>query len=182
VRPRWVELSGRLVDMPASVVSALASGEIDVCLHEHAISDPGVLSESIFKLQKIVACAPTHAAARRRRLRLRDLDAYEFVAPPASRDGIRNDGWPIDVARRVGLTVANMQLGVDAARTGKYLALLPRPIATGSGLVPLAIGGLSIEATSIYASRRRSIATTSDVTDRVVRLLREEIARLDRRS
>ncbi len=180
IRPRWPELSGQLIDMPASVVTSLISGETDVCLHEHPVTSADVDSEAIYKLQKVVACARTHPAARRRRLRVKDLAAYEFVAPPASAEGIRNDGWQPEVERRVGLTVANMQLGVDAAKTGDFLALLPRPIAIGSGLVPLEIGGLSVAATSIYASRRRALPTTSDVFDRVVRLLREEITRLDR--
>jgi LysR family glycine cleavage system transcriptional activator len=180
VHTQWPELNGELVDMPSSVVVSLTSGEIDVCLHEHAIASADVISEPIYKLQKVVCCAPTHMAARRRRLVARDLGAYEFVAPPATAEGVRNDGWQVDLERRVGLTVANMQLGVDAAKTGRYLALLPRPIAIGNGLMPLQISGLSIAVTSIYASWRRPLSTTSDVIGRVVRILRAELARLDK--
>lgn len=179
-RRRWPELVGEVLEMPASVVSSLSSGEVDICLHEHPITSTELVSEPIYKLQKVVACAPAHAAARRRKLTVGDLVAYEFVAPPASPEGIRDDGWSVEVERRIGVTVANMQLGVDAVKTGGYLALLPRPIAVGSGLVPLQIRGLSAVATSIYASRRKPLATTADTIDRVVQLLREEIVRLDK--
>ncbi len=180
VRTSWPELRVELVTMPPSVVLGLTSGEADVCLHEHPVASSELVSEAIHGLHKVVACSPAHPAARRRRLRVADLAAYEFVAPPATAEGMRNDSWPVEFERRVGITVADMQLGVDAASTGRYLALLPRPIARSQGLVGLKVSGLTLPATTIFASRRRPLATTSDATTRITTLLRAELARSSR--
>ncbi len=64
---------------------------------------------------------------------------------------------------------------------GRFLAVLPRPIVTGMGLVALEVRGLAIPPTRIYASRRRPLATTSDATPRLIKLLHEELGRLNRK-
>ncbi|MBA3820398.1 MAG: LysR family transcriptional regulator [Deltaproteobacteria bacterium] len=176
-RTTWPELRIDLVDAPAAVALALMRGEVDVCLHEHAVANAEVEVEPISRVQKVVACARTHPASRRRNLHVRDLLDYEFVGPPASPEGVRNDGWPATVPRRVELTVSNMQLGVDAAASGGYLAVLPAPIATGSHLTALKVRGLAIPTTQIYVSRRRPLATTADTTSRVIGLLRDQLQR-----
>lgn len=181
VRRSWPELSAQLVEMPASVVASLTAGQADVCLHEHPVVSGDLISAPIHTIQKVVACTRSHPAARRRGLTARDLRDYEFVAPPASADGIRNDGWRVDDDRRIGLTVANMQLGIDAAKTGTYLAVVPRPLAIANDLVPLRIRDLAIPVTSIYASRRTPLSTTSDAIERVVGLLADELGRLQQR-
>jgi DNA-binding transcriptional LysR family regulator len=174
----WPELRFELVDAPSSIPTSLLRGDVDVCLHEHVVAGAQIQVEAISKVQKVVACARSHPAARRKQLRLRDLCAYAFVGPPENANGFRDDGWPLDVARRVELTVANMQLGVDAAASGGYLAVLPLPIVVGTDLISLRARGLSIPTTTIYVSRRRPLSTTSDVIARVIQLLDDELQRL----
>ncbi|MBA3501258.1 MAG: LysR family transcriptional regulator [Deltaproteobacteria bacterium] len=180
-RGTWPELRFELVDAPASIPTALLRGDVDVCLHEHVVAGAQIQVEAISEVQKVIACARSHPAARKKQLGLRDLCAYAFVGPPEDANGVRHDGWPLDVERRVELTVANMQLGVDAAASGRFLAVLPLPIVIGTDLISLRARAVSIPPTTIYVSRRRPLSTTSDVVARVIGLLGSELQRLRNR-
>lgn len=175
VRATWPSLRFELVDPPAAIPSALARGDLDICLHEHEITGPEIVVAPLSDVQKTVACARTHPAARRKALALADLDAYEFVAPPPDANGVRHDGWPAAAARRIGLTVGSMQLGVEAASSGAYLAVLPLPVVTSTRLVPVPVRNLAIPPTTIYASHRRPLGTEPDVPTLVVELFRTEL-------
>nr|MBA3458307.1 LysR family transcriptional regulator [Deltaproteobacteria bacterium] len=159
-RASWPELRVELLAAPASIVPALMRGDIDVCLHEHVIASAELTTVTVVRVQKVVACSATHPAARRRKLSVADLLAFEFACPPPSLDGVHNDDWPSDVPRTVGITVASMQLGVDAVASGQFLALLPLPIALGNRLRPVAVRGLTIPASKLYASTRRPTSST----------------------
>ncbi len=175
VRDSWPSLRFELVEPPAAIPAALARGDLDICLHEHEVTGPEIVVTPVSELQKTVACARSHPAARRKALALDDLAAFEFVAPPPDGNGVRNDGWPVAAARRVGLTVATMQLGVEAVISGAYLAVLPLPVVTSTSLVPIPVRNLTIPPTTIYASHRRPLSTQGDVSSRVVELFRTEL-------
>ncbi len=174
-RASWPTLRLELVDAPTSIPAALARGEVDVCVHEHAVAGAELLVTPISQVQKTVACASNHPAAQLGRIALRDLAAFEFVAPPPDADGIRQDGWPAAAPRRIGLTVSNMQLGVDAAATGDYLAVLPLPVVVGTRLIAVPVEDLAIEATTIFASQRRVLTSEPDAATRVIDLVRQEL-------
>lgn len=179
-RASWPSLRFELVEPPAELPAALARGDLDICLHEHEVAGDEIVVTAVSEVQKTVACARTHPAARRKALALADLAAFEFVAPPPDGNGVRHDGWPVAAARRIGLTVATMQLGVEAASSGAYLAVLPLPVVTSTSLVPVAVRDLTIPPTTIYASQRRPLHSEGDVATRVVELFRTELG--ERRS
>ncbi len=175
VRPTWPSLRFELVEPPAAIPAALARGDLDICLHEHEVAGEEIVVTAVSEVQKTVACARTHPAARRKALTLDDLAAFEFVAPPADANGVRHDGWPMAAARRIGLTVGSMQLGVEAAASGAYLAVLPLPVVTSTSLVPVPVRQLTIPPTTIYASHRRPLSRDGDVATRIVELFRTEL-------
>ncbi|MBA3391783.1 MAG: LysR family transcriptional regulator [Deltaproteobacteria bacterium] len=180
-RAKWPKLRLELMAAPEAIVPALVRGDIDVCLHEHAIASSELAIETLAEVQKAVTCAATHPAARRRNLTVADLLAFEFACPPSSPDGVREDGWPPEIPRTVGITVANMQLGVDAAASGQFLAVIPLPVAIGNRLRAVAVRGLTIPPTRVYASTRVPVSSTSDAATRFVGLVRQQFAMLTNR-
>ena len=52
-----------------------------------------------------------------------------------------------------------MRLGIDACATGKFLAILPRPLIEANGLVELEVAGVELPTATLHATTRRQLET-----------------------
>ena len=131
-------LHPRVVSVPdPEVAGALERGEIDVAVLEAAAPRDTLSLKTLAEVPHALCCGPTHPLAARRRPSAREIEAHVFVAPTALPDGAVPDRWPPELPRTIGLSVHQMQVGVDACASGAYLAVLPWPVAERAGLVRL---------------------------------------------
>ena len=154
---RHPELRAVVASVPGpSVNEALRVGRVDLALLEEPIPGDDIEIEALTEVSHALVCGATHPLARQRSLPA-SLEAHSFVAPARLPDGRVPDRWPPDRPRRVGLFVNQMQVGIEACRTGRYLAVLPWPVAERAGLIRLPARG--IPASTLHAARRPSLET-----------------------
>lgn len=162
-------------------VSSLCQGVVDLVIHEGSIEHDELVSTVLAPIEKLVFASKEHPLASTRHktsvVDLKELCRHPFAGPPRSPAGICEDGWPAGVDRHLGLTVSVMQMGIDAARNGAYLTVLPRPIGEGNGLVSIAADGLNVERGSLIATRRRAIKGAPPHLDQFVESLAAICAR-----
>jgi len=108
-----------------SVNAALRRGELDLALVDDAAAADDLTFTRLQPLEHDVFVAPGGQAP---------LEALTFVAPFVDPRGQTPDAWPLDRPRRVGLRVAQMQVAIEAVRTGRYAAVLPVVVGRGQGL------------------------------------------------
>jgi DNA-binding transcriptional LysR family regulator len=134
-------------------LAQLARGEVELALVSTQALTHGPnrhLAEGFERLplgaiRMQLACGPTHALARRRRVSLDTVLDADFAAPTRSLfcglpRGRGSDGWREDrLPRRVRYWVDDLQVLVDLVRRGRALAYLPAFVIERSGLRALAI-------------------------------------------
>ncbi len=152
---------------------ALRQGSIDVAVTDAPSATDDLTFVELCLVPHALSCAPSHPLAGRESILDADLEAHPFVAPSPAEDGHVPDRWPADRPRRIGLTVSQLQVGLDACASGGYLAVLPWPVAERAGLVRLPVPG--IEPCGLYAVHRPSLAPDGR-TEAVVSALVEAAA------
>ena len=150
-----------LCSCPASeIIPRLCQGRIDVCVHEGGVQHPDLKTTELGRLAKVVACSSQHPLAGKH-LRIAELANQNFAAPPPDAQGLRADGWPAGCERRVHLSVAHMQTGIDACRSGQYLAVLPRLLVESNGLEELQITDFEPSRSPLFATYRTPVGAQS---------------------
>ena len=145
-------LSPRVVSAP-SPTGALERGEIDVAVLEDPTPKETLTLRHLAEVPHALCCGEAHPLATRRRITASDLRAHPFVAPTPLPDGRVPDRWPPDQPRTIGLSVHQMQVGVDACASGAYLAALPWPVAERAGLVKLR----TLSSSALYVMHRPTL-------------------------
>ena len=130
------------------VNAALKQGAIDIAVLDDPVSDEALHFEQLLELRHDVFVTPSHPLLDTPE----QLQNWPFAAPTIGPNGQRPDAWPAHRKRRIGIEVTHMQTAIDAVTRGHYVAVLPIPIATRYGLVPLGIEGIA-STTLCLASR-----------------------------
>lgn len=150
-----------IVDVNAKCSELLRTGGIDIAMIEGdaldqddiAIAHAGDLSYGIY-------CGASHVLSSGPCGSLEDVARHPFVAPHAS---LTSDGWPVEVQRRIGITVNALNLALAACHSGHYLASLPDEVgALQSGLVHLPIDLPRKQV--LFLATRRPLSTCADRT------------------
>ena len=109
----------------ADANAALRRGDLDLAIVDDAVAAEDLTFMRLRPVEHDVFVAPGHRAP---------LEALSFVAPLPDARGQTPDAWPLDRPRRVGLRVAQMQVAIEAVRTGRYAAVLPVVVGRRQGL------------------------------------------------
>ncbi len=140
----------------ASVNTALLRGAIDVAVLDDPVPTDNLTLRELCSVQHALCCGPTHPLATVNETpSLEELEEHGFVAPIPLADGRVPDLWPRDRPRRVDLYVRQMQAGVDACASGRYLAVLPWRVAERAGLRRIPMSG--IEGSKLYILHRPTL-------------------------
>lgn len=131
----------RSVQTP-QISSALRQGTIDVAVAEQAIAADDLTVVELAEIPHAVCCGPGHPLFGRARPSEREIVDHPFVAPTMLEDGRVPDHWPEARRRKIGLFVTQLQVGLDACKSGVYLAVLPWPVAERAGLHRLPMRGI----------------------------------------
>lgn len=159
------------VPMP-DVVPALTRGRVDVAFHESPVAASELELEKLAEVDSGVFCGRGHPLHSRRAVPLDEVLRHEFVAPPAVEGGPLHDGWPPELPRKVGVSVQSLGHGLDLCEAGRFLALLPVPLAR-DGMRQLT--GPGVPPTSVYVLRRRALSDDDPVAS-LIALVREALA------
>ena len=133
----------------AQANEGLRRGELDLALVDDPVVDPQLHIESLLELTHGVYCAPEHPLAG---VEAPDVTDHAFAAPIADESGMTPDQWPLTRPRTIGLRVTQMQVAIDAVKTGRYLAVLPDLVARRQGLVAVDVG--PIASTTLFMMHR----------------------------
>lgn len=133
---------------------SLLTGEIDVALLHAPISAPGLTSAPVGFVRSAVVCAPTDPLASAPSASLEDLAGRAFAAPEGASATFADDGWPLDLPRRVELYSDFVAVVVEGCVRGGLLGVLPRSVAERSGLVAVPID--VVPPRQVYAVHRTS--------------------------
>lgn len=119
------------------LLAAVAGGELDLSFV--AVGGPlpdGVVSFARWSERLVLICAPGHRLARRRRVRLADVNAEPFVEFGESglQVMIRRKFADAGVAQGVTCEANHVPLLLDLVAAGLGVTILPRPLAQRSGL------------------------------------------------
>jgi DNA-binding transcriptional LysR family regulator len=139
---------------PAELRSLLLRGELDLALIDGGVEIADLEVERLVPIEHAVYCGETHPL-RHRAPASDELAEHRFVAPLPDEQGVTPDGWPAHLSRAVALRASQMQVGIDACRSGDYLAVLPTLVARGAGLHR--IGAIEVPPTDLLLLRRPSL-------------------------
>jgi DNA-binding transcriptional LysR family regulator len=109
----------------------LARGEIDVAFHYEPVTLDDVELERLGTTGSSVYCGRGHPLFGARRVTRAMILAHPFSVPMVGDAGRSMDGWPIDVARRVGMRITLLRSNLEVCRSGILLAVLPDVTAAG---------------------------------------------------
>lgn len=130
-----------------SVNAALRRGGIDLAIVDDAAADDELTFVRLATLRHDVFVAPGRRGP---------VEELSFVAPLMDARGQTPDAWPLDRRRRVGLRVAQMQVAVEAVRSGRYAAVLPVEVGRHQGLEGLGYCD-EMGTTTLHLVHRRSL-------------------------
>lgn len=152
--------------------AALLAGQLDLALLDDPIPKRHLRVERLVDVGYGVYCGEGHPLFDQEEVGDDDVLAHPFAAPPEGED----DHWPPEVPRRIGIRLAQLQLGVELCAAGACLAVLPDPVArkwAGPGrLRRLPFEGFA--ASALYAVYREPLGTTGK-TDLALAAVRAEI-------
>jgi DNA-binding transcriptional LysR family regulator len=143
---------------PAELRSLLLRGELDIALIDGGAETEDLEVERIFQIEHAVYCGERHPLRHAKSVTEEQLAKHRFVAPLPDEQGVTPDGWPSHLSRAVALRASQMQVGIDACRSGDYLAVLPTLVARGAGLHR--IEGVELPPTDLLLLRRPSFESS----------------------
>ena len=168
------DLVPHVVTIPGhAVATELLRGKIDLAIQEQPVQREGLESSVIGTLSRGVYCGRNHAFFTRRNVRPQDVEAQEFVVPPASDNGVIEDGWPVSRPRRIAVVVDQLRVGVELCSQLPVLAVLPDILVASRALQLRRLPIDVIPTTSVFAIQRRPIVAKPGIAARFVAALTE---------
>lgn len=150
LRARHPELVPYLQSHPESEVNGmLLRGQLDVALVAEPRPHPDLTTVHVADFETGVFCGPGHPLYEA----AGDPAGYPFVAPEGE-DGRIPDGWPAHQPRTVAMC-ADLSVGLMLCRGGRYLAVLPAPVA--AHYPELRAVPYPTRAMSLHAVQRRNL-------------------------
>jgi DNA-binding transcriptional LysR family regulator len=114
--------------IPERMIRALQEDRLDLALTIGARASPGIQIRSLGRSRGVLVCGRGHPLYRRGRVSARDLERHPSVVP---RFWDAEQLPPLDqfpeerYARKVGATIELLQMEIELAKSGAYLAFLP---------------------------------------------------------
>lgn len=174
LREEHPDLRPRVTSMRTPQINdALRQGTIDVAVTEAPTAADDLTHVELATVPHALCCGPGHPLFGKARVGADEVAAHPFVAPAALPDGTVPDRWPAGRRRTIGLSVTQLQVGLEACASGAYLAVLPWPVAERAGLHRLP--GRGIQGGRLYAAHRPTIGDPGR-TEVVVEALRAAAA------
>jgi DNA-binding transcriptional LysR family regulator len=119
-------------ELPDKIYSSIAAGDLDLGVVAYPVAKPDIVSVPFMIDTIVLICAPNHALARRKFVRLNDLIAEKFVLLPervptgkAIRQALRRLGAQLQIQ----MEYDNFELIKRTVEMGSGLALVPRQVA-----------------------------------------------------
>lgn len=109
----------------ADANNEIARGQLDLAFHYEALSAESLITERLGQTTMSVYCGRTHPLFNARRVTQAQVLKHAFSVPQTGDSGRSMDGWPVELARVVGMRVMLLRSNLQVALAGSLLAVLP---------------------------------------------------------
>lgn len=164
-----------MVTLPSKEANRqLASGQIEVAFYYDATSMPGIECRRIGSLQNSLYCGRAHPLFHARSVTLASLTDHALSVAGIGDRGTPMDGWPVDLARKVGFQITMLSTNLRVALSGRFVCVLPDVVAD----MDLRAGRLRrlpptpVPDTEVFAACRAEDAQSSFTADVIARVER----------
>ena len=177
VRPLTYEM------LPAEMERRIRDGQVEVGFTIGGHSDPAIHYEVMGESDGVLVCGRTHPLYGHKRIRRKDLEAHPFVVPSFfDTEGAPSlDQFPdMKLPRHVGATIELLQMGVQLAIEGAFLAYFPKisirsHLADGSLCAISGVGGAPFTLRALTRKNQSRRPAVQKIIDRVRAQITETI-------
>jgi DNA-binding transcriptional LysR family regulator len=109
----------------AEATELLARGELDVAFYYEELAIDGIVVERLGATPMSVYCGRKHPLFARKRVTQKMVLEHAFSVPQMGDTGRVMDGWPTDLARKVGMRITLLRSNLAICLSGTLLTVLP---------------------------------------------------------
>jgi DNA-binding transcriptional LysR family regulator len=103
----------------------LIRGELEVGFYYEALDVDGVVVERLGDTPMSVYCGRGHPLFKQKKITRADVLAHPFSVPQIGDTGRSMDGWPAELARKIGMRITLLRSNLEVCRSGTLLTVLP---------------------------------------------------------
>lgn len=110
---------------PTDANNLLVRGKLEVAFYYEQVTAEDVIVERLGELGASVYCGRGHPLFARRQVTRQDILAEPFSVPRVGESGRVRDGWPTEVARKIGMRIELLRSNLVVSLSGTLLTVLP---------------------------------------------------------
>ena len=158
----------------------LVRGNMDVAFYYEAMTHEHLEITHLGHLHARVYCGRTHPLFKKRRLTQEDVLMHSFSVPQAGDSGLVQDGWPVELPRKIGMRISMLSSNLAVCLSGQFLTVLPSVVAAehlktkNLRELPLNV----VDPIAVYGARRKSDGENM-ASALVMNAVREEVQALE---
>ena len=137
---------------------ALVRGQIEVAFYYEALTDERLEISHLGDLTAGVYCGINHPLFKKRKVTAEKVLEYDFSVPQSGANGRVQDGWPVDIERKIGMRITMLSTNLAVCLSGQFVTVLPDVVAKKHlqakelKKLPLNV----IDPIPVYGARRKS--------------------------
>jgi|MDSW01.3.fsa_nt_gb DNA-binding transcriptional LysR family regulator len=137
---------------------ALVRGQIEVAFYYEALTDERLEISHLGDLTAGIYCGTGHPLFKKRKLKAEQVLEHDFSVPQSGANGRVQDGWPVDIERKIGMRITMLSTNLAVCLSGQFVTVLPDVVARKHlqakelKKLPLDV----IDPIPVYGARRKS--------------------------
>ncbi|MBT6488709.1 MAG: LysR family transcriptional regulator [Deltaproteobacteria bacterium] len=147
-----------LLRSPQDAHDGLVRGLLDVAFYYEALTDERLEINHLGELRAGIYCGKNHPLFKKRKLTQAQILEHPFSVPQTGQNGLVQDGWPVELNRRIGMRITMLSSNLAVCLSGQFLTVLPDVVADryiqSKELKQLPMD--VIEPIPVYGARRKS--------------------------
>ena len=118
-----------LLRTTADAHQGLVRGQIDVAFYYEALTDERLEITHLGALSAGIYCGKGHPLFKKRKTCREEILSYPFSVPQSGENGRVQDGWPVEIPRKVGMRITMLSSNLAVCLSGQFITVLPNVVA-----------------------------------------------------